>query len=141
MAKSFREMVAWQLTFELQEKIIALIAGSPQANKDFEFRNQLSRACRSVPSNIAEGYGRYRPTEIARYLEIATGSLDETESHLRSGVGNGYFNAEDVGPLIRLAARSRVAMTRWRAYLQRVKHDTRFNSKRTFVKNVRAERS
>ena len=126
MAKSFREMVAWQLAFELEERVVALIAASPEARRDFDYRNQLRKACKSVPSNIAEGYGRYRPAEIARFLEIAIGSLDEAETRLRSGVSSGYFKAEDVGPLIRLAARCRTAMTRWQAYLRRAKNDPRF---------------
>ena len=119
-------MVAWQLAFELKEKVVALVAGSPGAKRDFEFRDQLIDACKSVPRNIAEGYGRYRPSEISRFLEIAMGSLDETENHLRDGVGSGYFEATDAGPLIRLAARCRTAMTRWHAYLRRVRHDPRF---------------
>jgi len=147
MANSFRDMVTWQLAFELKEKVIALIARSPGAKRDFDFRDQLTDACKSVPSNIAEGYGRYRPAEIARFLEFAAGSLDETENHLRDGVGSGYFSAEDVGPLIRLGARCRTAMNRWQAYLQRAKHDPRFTSQsrqrnktpreRTVVKNPR----
>ena len=141
MAKSFRDMIVWQLAFELKEKVVALIASSPRAMRDFDFRDQLTDACKSVPSNIAEGYGRYRPAEIARFLEIAMGSLDETENHLRDGVGSGYFSAEAAGPLIRLGARCRTAMSRWQAYLQRAKHDPRFlPRRRTSVKNLRKER-
>ena len=138
-------MVAWQLAFELKEKIVALIAASPEAKRDFKFRDQITDSCKSVPRNIAEGHGRYRPPEISRFLEIAMGSLDETENHLRDGVGSGYFNATDVGPLIRLAARCRTAMTRWHAYLRRVRNDPRFQppprrAKRP-RKNPRDERS
>ncbi len=127
MAKSFREMVCWQLTFELKEKIVALMAASPRAQKDFDFRNQLNDSCKSVPSNIAEGFGRYRPAQTLYFLEIAMGSLEETENHLRDGVGSGYFKAEEVGPLIRLLARGRTAMIGWQAYLQKAKNDPRFN--------------
>ena len=119
-------MVAWQLAFELKAKIVSLIARSPGAKRDFMFRYQITDSCKSVPRNIAEGHGRYRPAEISRYLEIAMGSLDETENHLRDGVQSGYFKAEDVGPIIRLAARCRTAMTNWHAYLRRVRHDPRF---------------
>ena len=66
----------------------------------FRVSGQLSSSARSVPANIAEGFGRYRPTEIARFLEIARGSLDETETHLRCGVAEGYFSQESVAPLI-----------------------------------------
>jgi four helix bundle protein len=141
MAHSFRDMVTWQLAFELKEKVIALIARSPKARRDFSFRDQLTDACKSVPSNIAEGFGRYRPAEIARFLEFAAGSLDETENHLRDGVGSGYFSAEDVGPLIRLGARCHTAMNRWQAYLQRAKRDPRFKSHSRRNKNPREEPS
>jgi four helix bundle protein len=126
MAKTFREMIAWQLAFELKDKVVAVLATSPPAKRDFKFRDQLSDAAKSVPANIAEGFGRYRPAEIARFLEIARGSLDETENHLRDGVSCGYFKAEAVGPLIRLAARCRTAITRWHTYLRRAKRDPRF---------------
>jgi four helix bundle protein len=142
MAHSFRDMVTWQLAFELKEKVITLIAHSPKAKQDFNFRDQLTDACKSVPSNIAEGYGRYRPAEIARFLEFSAGSLDETENHLRDGVSSGYFSAADVGPLIRLGARCRTALNRWQAYLRRVKHDPRFTSQsRQRRRNPREEPS
>jgi four helix bundle protein len=123
MAKTFREMVAWQLAFELKEKVVALLAVSPPALRDFAFRDQLTDAVKSVPSNLAEGFGRYRPRQTAQFVEVALGSLDETENHLRDGVGSGYFTAESVGPLIRLAARCRTASTRWLSYLRKAKRD------------------
>jgi len=121
MAKSFREMAAWQLAFELKDRTIALITASPRARADFRFRDQLTSSARSVPANIAEGFGRFRPTEIARFLEIARGSLDETETHLRDGVTSGYFAPVDVAPLIFLAARCRSAINSWHSYLRGIK--------------------
>ena len=130
MAKSFREMIAWQIAFELEEKVATLIASSAQARRDVDYRSQLSNASHGVPSNIAEGYGRYRPAEIARFLDIAMGSLNETETRLRNGVILKYFKAEEVGPLILLCARCRTAMMRWNAYLQRVRNDPRFKPRK-----------
>jgi len=37
MAHSFRDMVTWQLAFELKEKVIALIARSPEASEILAF--------------------------------------------------------------------------------------------------------
>jgi four helix bundle protein len=127
MAKSFREMHVWQLAFELQEQVVALTKSGPAA-KDFKFRDQLAASARSVSANIAEGFGRYKPAEIMRFIDFARASLDETESHLRSGVMGNYFPAETVGPLIRLAARCRTALGRWHTYLRRVKGDPRFRA-------------
>jgi four helix bundle protein len=144
MAKSFRELIVWQLTFELSERVIRLLQSGP-ASKDFRFRDQLADAARSAPRNIAEGYGRFNPTETAQFADYALGSLDETENHLRDGVASGYFPAETVGPLILLLSRSRSAIIAWHAYLRSVKNDPRFNQGRrrrlTVVMNRRDEPS
>ena len=128
MAKSFRELVVWQLAFELKSQVIALLQNGP-ASKDFRFRDQLADAARSVPANIAEGFGRFNPADIARFVDIARGSLDETENRLRDGVDSRYFNAEAVAPLIRLTARCRIALDRWHTYLRSTKNDPRFRTK------------
>lgn len=128
MAKSFRELVVWQIAFELKDHVIRLLQSGP-ASKDFRFREQLADSARSVPTNIAEGFGRFNPAEIAHFVDIARGSLDETENHLRDGVASNYFSAETVGPLIRLAARCRIGLNRWHTYLRSAKNDPRFRSK------------
>jgi len=129
MAKSFREMAAWQLAFELNTRVQRLLQAGP-ASKDFRFRDQLADSARSAPRNIAEGFGRFNPTEIAQFLDYARASLDETENHLRDGVASGYFAAETVGPSILLLVRCRKALASWHTYLRRVKDDPKFNQNR-----------
>ena len=129
MAKTFRELVAWQLAFELNERIQKLLQAGP-ASKDFKFRDQLADSARSAPRNIAEGYGRFNPTEIAQFVDYARASLDETENHLRDGVASSYFSAEAAGPLILLLVRCRKALASWHTYLRSVKDDPRFNQVR-----------
>jgi len=43
---------------------------------------QIRRASASIPANIAEGCGRDRAAELARFLQIAMGSASELEYHL-----------------------------------------------------------
>jgi four helix bundle protein len=45
----------------------------------YGLKSQIRRACASIPTNIAEGCGRTRDTEFARFLEIAMGSANELE--------------------------------------------------------------
>jgi len=129
MAKTFREMVAWQLAFELNRNVQTLLRTGPAAH-DFKFRDQLSDSSRSAPRNIAEGFGRFNPTEIAQFLDFAIASLDETENHLRDGVESRYFSATDVAPQIILITRCRKALTSWHAYLRKVKNNPRFSQSR-----------
>jgi four helix bundle protein len=53
------------------------------ASERYELANQMTRASRSVPTNIAEGYGRRRSAkEFNRFLTIAMASANEMV-HLR----------------------------------------------------------
>jgi hypothetical protein len=42
-------------------------------------------------ADIAEGFGRLRPGDFARFLEIARASLVETRNHLVDGRDRGYL--------------------------------------------------
>jgi four helix bundle protein len=129
MAKSFRELEVWQLAVELRDKVLALLEDGGAA-KDFKFRDQLADSARSPARNIAEGYGRFNPSEIAQFVNYARASLDETENHLRDGVTSSYFPAETVGPLLVILVRCRKGLTAWHAYLRSVQDDPRFSTRK-----------
>jgi four helix bundle protein len=70
----------------------------------------MRAAALSVPSNIAEGQGRYTPREYRRFLRDARGSLYELQNHLlfaqqrtflpEATVAELLNDAEEVGRLI-----------------------------------------
>ena len=126
MAKSFREMIVWQLAVELRDGVLPLLRAE-NVKKDFRFCDQLADSVRSPARNIAEGYGRFNPAEISQFIAYARASLDETENHLRDGVASSYFSAETVGPLIKLCVRCRKGLDSWDGYLRSVKKDPRFH--------------
>ena len=59
----------------------------------------MRRSAASVPTNIAEGCGRYGEKELARFMSIATGSASETEYHLLLAYDLGYISHDNFGML------------------------------------------
>lgn len=90
MIKKFEDLEIWQLGKELVEKVYEL-SSSGEFKKDFTFKNQIRRAAISVPSNIAEGFGREGNKEFINFLYISHGSLCETKSHLLIAKELGYL--------------------------------------------------
>ena len=79
--KDIREIAAWRLANELKCSIDRFLERS-EVKRRYRFRDQLSDAARSAPSNIAEGFGRFGNKEFARYARIAKGSEIEVLNHL-----------------------------------------------------------
>ena len=81
MANSYRELKVWQNSIDLAEKIYRLTSSFP-ASEIYGLASQLRRASVSIPSNIAEGWGRRSRKEYARFILMAAGSNDELQTQL-----------------------------------------------------------
>ena len=95
--KSFRDLIAWQRAVELCKLVYRASAGFPDVER-FGLVAQIRRAAVSVPSNIAEGYGRRRTQEDIRFLDIARGSLCEVETQLILAQELGFADASEMAP-------------------------------------------
>ncbi len=117
-AKRFEELEAWQVSTELKRAVYALIA-APPPSLDRRYCEQIRQSAASAPRNLAEGFGRFRPAVFATFVEIALGSLMETQDALRDGVDRGHFSSEDAAPAEMLAVRSIQLSTKLLQYLKR----------------------
>jgi len=87
--KSFKELIVWQKAYRLVLEIY-------KATKDFPkyeiygLAQQMRRAAVSIPSNIAEGYGRRHKSEYHHFLSIAYGSLSELETQYLLSIDLGH---------------------------------------------------
>ena len=117
VAKRFEDLEAWQLADELKREVYALTATGP-ASKDFKFRDQIRDSAASMTKNIAEGFGRFRPSDFARFMEFSTASTMETKDSLKDGVDRGYFTPERVAHARTLVERSLRVSTRLIVYLK-----------------------
>lgn len=86
----YRALKVWQWSIDLVEQVYAATRGFPDDER-FGLTSQMGRAAVSIPSNIAEGYGRSRSGDYARYLRIARGSLLELETQITISVRLGFM--------------------------------------------------
>jgi len=62
--------------------------------KDYGFKDQITRAALSIPSNIAEGMEKASNKEQLRFLEIAKGSAAEFATQTWIGIEIDYIPKE-----------------------------------------------
>lgn len=82
---AYTELKVWQMSMDLAARVYALTATFP-AEARYGLTQQMRRAAVSIPSNIAEGYGRDQPGYVMQFLRIAMGSTRELETQLRLSV-------------------------------------------------------
>lgn len=93
MLKSFQELEAWKKAHNLTLAVYSVTRAFPRDER-FGLISQLRRAASSVPANIAEGFGRRSTKDFIRYLEIASGSLEEVRYFLILSRDLGYLNGK-----------------------------------------------
>lgn len=79
--KSFRDLIVWQKAMKLVTDIYRLSRKLPR-DEQYGLISQIRRSAVSIPSNIAEGYGRESTGDYVRFLLIARGSLYELQTEL-----------------------------------------------------------
>ena len=87
----FKNLKVWQEAHSLVLKIYKITKDFPR-EEFYGLVDQIRRAAKSIPSNIAEGNGRVYQQEYIRFLYMARGSLYETEYHLLLAKDLGFIN-------------------------------------------------
>ena len=101
--KSFRDLVVWQKAMNLVELIYALTKQFP-ADERYALTSQVKRASVSVPSNIAEGYGRNSTIDYIRFLRISLGSVYELDTQLELAIRLQFARVEETKDALELCA-------------------------------------
>jgi len=79
--KNYRDLIVWQKALRLVTEIYRHTKSFPK-DEIYGLTSQIRRSSVSIPSNIAEGYGRNSTQDYIRFLRIANGSLFELQTHL-----------------------------------------------------------
>ena len=92
--KSYREMVLWQKAMALARNVYAFTETLPR-REAYGLVDQMRRAAASVPSNVAEGFGRLSDLQFRHFLGNARGSLYEMQTQVELAIDLGYLNKEN----------------------------------------------
>ena len=98
MLKNYKELKVWQKSYQLCLEVYRITKGFPREER-YGLTSQTRRAAVSVPSNIAEGYGRKTTPEYIRSLYLAYGSNCELETQILLSGDLGYMKAKEMEKL------------------------------------------
>ena len=79
--KSFRELKVWKKAYDLCLEIFRITKKFPREER-YVLSYQMRKSALSIPSNIAEGYGRKTRADYIRILYIAYGSACELDTQI-----------------------------------------------------------
>lgn len=91
--KTFRDLLVWQKSMRFVTEIYEITKQFPR-EENFGLTSQIRRSTVSVPSNIAEGFGRQGLGDYIRFLNIAIVSLFEMQTQLEISYNLEYTSKE-----------------------------------------------
>ena len=103
MAKvsSYRDLIVWQKAMDMTESLYRIVKKLPK-EETYALSDQMRRAAISIPSNIAEGFGRNSKKEYLQFLYIANGSVCELETQLMLCVRVNYLKENEIQSILSL---------------------------------------
>lgn len=78
---SHKDLLIWKKGIDLVVKVYELTKVFP-SEELYALTSQIKKAAVSIPSNIAEGYGRNTDKSFSHFINISRGSLCELETQL-----------------------------------------------------------
>ena len=99
--ESYKDLIVWQKSMLLVKEIYSIVKLLPK-EEQYALSDQMRRAAVSIPSNIAEGYGRASTNDYVRFLNIARGSKYELETQVHICVMLNYITKEQSASVFEL---------------------------------------
>ena len=88
---SYRDLLVWQKAMSLVTEVYKITQSFP-TSEVYALTGQIRRSAISIPSNIAEGYGRNSTNDYKRFLHIAVGSLFELQTQFEIAFNLNYIS-------------------------------------------------
>ena len=97
----YQNLTVWQKAMVLAKDIYTVTANFPKG-ETYGLVSQMRRCVVSIPSNIAEGYGRGTNKDLVHFLYTSLGSSNELETQLLLSREFAYLSEEDASMLLQL---------------------------------------
>lgn len=99
--QNYKDLKVWEKAHQFT---LMIYLESKQFPKEelYGLTNQLRRAASSIPANIAEGCGKGSNGDLAKYLNIALGSANESEYFVLLAKDLSYLEVEKFETLYKL---------------------------------------
>lgn len=88
--KSYKDLLIWQKGISITNLVYTLLKSFPNEEM-YALTSKLKRSTVSIPSNIAEGFGRNSVKSYLNFLKISRGSLFELETQLIIAENQNYI--------------------------------------------------
>ncbi len=98
--KNFKELKVWQRSYQLCRDLYKITKSFPKEEL-YGLTSQIRRSAVSIPSNIAEGYGRKTTPDYIRSLYIAYGSICELETQVTLSSDLNYMIDNDTHAVVK----------------------------------------
>lgn len=92
--RTHRDLLIWQKSMLLVTEIYRKSQRFP-TQEQYGLTSQIRRAAVSIPSNIAEGFGRQSTGDYIRFLNIAVGSLFEVQTQIEIAFNLSFIPESD----------------------------------------------
>lgn len=115
--KNFEDIEAWKEARNLNRLMYKTTASDP-FRKDFGLTGQIQKASITVMANIAEGFDRQSNKEFIHYLNIASSSASEIQSHLYAALDLAYITEEEFKNLYIQTRKGKKLINGFIAYLK-----------------------
>ncbi len=94
----YQDLKIWQRSIRLVDKVYKATTAFPNDEK-FGLVSQIRRSAISIPSNIAEGFGRVGNKEFRQFLFVSLGSCAELNTQFVISSNLGYINDKELNEL------------------------------------------
>jgi four helix bundle protein len=96
--KSFRDLIVWQKSMDLADRCYRVSRRFPSGHQPV-LGHQIRKSAVSVPSNVAEGFGRHYTAAYINHLWIAHGSDYELQTQVELAYRERLISEEETSIL------------------------------------------